>query len=159
MPKYAKKPHAVIRVGAQVAGERLEQIRVAHAGRLTADMVVADAKPKRSPLHKSFEWDDTKAASRYRLVQAGDLIRAIVVVTDEAPDAAPVRAFVNIESDDRHYTSVQHAMSDKELRGQVVNRALLEITQWETRYRDLKELAEVFAAIKKVKRKKNKKVA
>lgn len=154
MLKYKKKPHVNIKVGAQVAGERLESIRKGNKGRLTPVMVVEDARPKKSPLHNAFEWDDTKAAESFRLVQAGDLIRAIIVVTDEAPDAQPVRAFVNIESGDRHYTSVQHAMSDKELRGQVVNRALLELTQWETRYKDLKELAVVFSAIKKVRRQK-----
>lgn len=159
MPKYGKKAHAVIRIRAQVAGERLEQIRLTHGGKLTPELVVRDAKPKKSPLHKAFEWDDTKAAANYRIVQAGDLIRAIIVVTDEAPDATPVRAFVHVEDDERHYTSVQHAMSDKELRAQVVNRALLELTQWEQRYKDLKELAEVFAVIRKVKRKKRGKAA
>ena len=154
MPKYRKKPHVNIKVGAQVAGERLESIRKGNKGRLTPAMVVDDARPKMSPLHNAFEWDDTKAAAGFRLVQAGDLIRCIIVVTDEAPDAPPVRAFVNIETDDRHYTSIQHAMSDKDLRLQVVNRAMSELTQWETRYRDLKELAVVFAAIKKVRRQK-----
>jgi len=154
MPKYAKKPYVNIKVRAQVAGERLELIRTTNGGRLTPELVVRDAKPTKSPLHLAFEWDDTKAAARYRIVQAGDLIRAIIVVTDEAPDSVPVRAFVNVEDDERHYTSVQYAMSDKELRAQVVNRALLELTQWQQRYKDLKELAEVFSVIKKVNRKK-----
>jgi len=156
MPKYTKKPHVNIKVRAQVAGERLEKIRLTHAGRLTPEMVVKDAKPKKSPLHCAFEWDDSKAAAGYRIVQARDLIRAIIVVTDEAPDATPVRAFVHIEDDERHYTSVQHVMSDKQLRTQVVNRALKELTDWQKRYEELKELAVVFAAIKKVKRRKGK---
>lgn len=156
MPKYAKKPHVNIKVRAQVAGERLEQIRLTHAGKLTPEMVVRDAKPKRSPLHKAFEWDDTKAAASFRLVQAGDLIRAIIVVTDEAPDAAPVRAFVHVEDEEKHYTSVQCVMSDKELRAQVINRALKEVTDWQRRYEDYKELAGVFVAIGKAKRRKEK---
>lgn len=154
MPKYAKKPHAIIKVRAQVAGERLELIRIKHAGRLTPEMVVSDAKAKKSPLHDAFEWDNTKAAVAYRLVQAGDLIRAIIVVTDEAPNMPPVRAFVNVEDDTRHYTSIQHAMSDKELRAQVVSRALKELGEWQQRYKDLNELSAVFAAIRKARKKK-----
>jgi hypothetical protein len=47
-------------------------------GRLTPDDVVADAVNPDSPLHGEFEWDDSEAANRYRIVQARQLIRSVV---------------------------------------------------------------------------------
>lgn len=35
-------------------------------GRLTPQLVVNAAKNPKSALHSRFEWDDTKAAARYR---------------------------------------------------------------------------------------------
>ena len=42
--------------------------------------VVAAAKPKTSPLHCEFTWDDTKAAHEYRLNEARHLIRVVTWV-------------------------------------------------------------------------------
>jgi len=52
--------------------ERLDSL--AARGHLTPRDVVADAKRKDSPLHSYFEWDNAKAATKYRLVQARRLI-------------------------------------------------------------------------------------
>ena len=54
---------------------RLSAIAADNNGKLRVDDVLADAKKSSSPLHDQFEWDDTKAAEKYRLVQA----RALVV--------------------------------------------------------------------------------
>ena len=154
MPKYGKKPHVNIKVRAQVAGERLELIRVKHAGRLTAEMVVLDAKPKQSPLHDAFQWDDTKAAAAHRLWQASYLIRSITVIVEKSPTNRPVRAFVHFErpSGESHYKSVVEVMSSADLRAEMLNRALKEAEEWQQRYKDLDELAGVFAAIKAAKK-------
>lgn len=57
--------------------ERLAKL--ARAGRLTPDQVVADARKPTSPLHDEFEWDDSKAAQKYRLEQARGLIASVEV--------------------------------------------------------------------------------
>jgi hypothetical protein len=64
----------------------LEQIRKRHKGRITRKMVVDAARRKDSPLHRYFEWNDTKAAEKYRLDQAQELITryVVVVVVDKA---------------------------------------------------------------------------
>lgn len=46
---------------------------------LTAVQVVEAAREESSPLHGSFTWDDTEAAARYRLIQAGRLISSFRV--------------------------------------------------------------------------------
>jgi hypothetical protein len=48
-------------------------------GSVDAETVVDVAKSPKSPLHACFEWDDTKAAHKYRLVQARTIIRSIGV--------------------------------------------------------------------------------
>lgn len=137
------------KIDAQVAGEELERIRVRNNGRLDNGDVVREARDKASPIHSAFEWNDKKAAEAYRLDQAGDLIRSIdVVMTEPDGPKKQLRAFVSVKRDeDRSYTSIGHAMSDEELRAQVVAQAWAELDAWRKRYAELVELAKVFAVI------------
>ena len=146
--QYAWKPG--FRVGgldAQVVGERLDAIRERDGG-ITAEAVVDDARPVDSPLHPAFEWDDSVAAEKYRLDQARYLIRAVVIQRPDVEEPRPVRAFVVVKESDGNevYTSTIKALSDEELRRQVLERALRELDAWRRRYEDLAELAEVLAA-------------
>lgn len=47
------------------------------SGRLVPGDVVEAARDPDSPLHSHFTWDDTEAADKYRLQQAGVLIRSV----------------------------------------------------------------------------------
>ncbi len=59
-------------------------------GNLTAQSVVDAARPKTSPLHEAFEWDDSAAAESWRLDQARSMIKSIeIVVIEEEGDAEP----------------------------------------------------------------------
>lgn len=145
---YKWKEAVSIPVDPQVAGEELEKIRIRQNGRLESEDVVSAARPADSPLHPAFEWNDKKAAEKWRLEQAGHLIRSIVVTLDDTGDREPVRAFVSVKRDeDRSYTSVQHALADAELRAQVVAAALAELDAWRKRHAELVELARIFTAI------------
>lgn len=151
---YKWRAHAGVSIPAQVAGEELERIRVSNNGRLAQEDVVAAAKRKTSPLHSAFEWDDKAAAHQHRLSQAGYLIRKLDVVTvaNDDEQSKPIRAFVNVtRDDDRSFTSIAHAMSDDELREQVIARARKELEDWQSRYDDLIEFSSVFAAIEQMK--------
>lgn len=149
MTTYFWKPNVSIPVKPQIAGERLETIRVRNNGRLTAEDVVEDARPEDSPLHPAFEWNDDVAAEKWRAEQARYLIRSLVVRVDRAEgEPTPIRAFVSVERDeDRSFTSLAHAMSDEELRQQVLNRAWAELLAWRRRYQEYQELAAIFSAI------------
>lgn len=139
---------------AQAAGEELERIRRARNGNMIAADVLKEARKSSSPLHSVFEWDDKKAAHHYRLSQAGDLIRAVVIVDESRPDSAPVRAFVNVGvDDDRGYTSVVAAMSDTVMRAQVISRAWKELEDWRKRYDGLVEFSQVFEVVDQTNRK------
>lgn len=139
-------------LSAQAAGEELERIRKMRNGNMIAADVLKEARKASSPLHSVFEWDDKKAAHHFRLGQAGDLIRAVVVMDDTKPGAPPVRAFVNVGiDDDRGYTSVIAAMSDTVMRAQVISRAWKELEDWRKRYEGLLEFSQVFAVVDQTK--------
>lgn len=65
-------------------------------GTLTPQMVVDAARPDEAPLHDRFEWDDSVAGEKYRLVQAGVLIRKahVKIETGEPRGPVQVRAFL-----------------------------------------------------------------
>ncbi len=135
---------------AQTVGDHLERLRQRHEDELTAELVVKDARREKSPLHSVFEWDDDAAAHQYRLEQARLLLRHIVFVPEDKPDAEPMRYYVHLDNGRSYYTSIIAAMSDEEKRQRVLRTALKELESWERRYRAYEELAEVFASAGKV---------
>lgn len=139
------------KLDAQAVGEHLEHLRELH-GQLTAEVTVDDARPKNSLLHPVFEWNNKVAAEEYRKEQARLLIRSVVVIPgDDQGPAQPYRAFVVIsEFGEQGYTSTYVALNDPQLRAQVLARALRELRQFQAKYRELDELAEVFSAAKRL---------
>lgn len=147
---YAWRPGSRISIDPQRAGRELESIRKQEGGELTQNSVVERARSANSALHEHFEWDDTKAAEQHRLSQAGELIRSIVIDVTRSNVEPPkhMRAFVNVTTEGRqHYTSTVHALSDAELRAQVVAKAWADLEAWRKRHAELVEFAKVFTAI------------
>jgi hypothetical protein len=67
-------------------------------GRLSAEEVVEIATPADHPLHDLFVWDDTEAAHRYRVWQAGQMIRSVKIlvsgVQDDELDEFKIREWI-----------------------------------------------------------------
>lgn len=61
-----------------VAYVEFERIR-AEEGRIAPSVVVDAARDEDNPLHPAFEWDDAVAGDEYRLIQARQLIRSLVI--------------------------------------------------------------------------------
>jgi hypothetical protein len=79
---------------------------------LPSDVVKAAREPSH-PLHKRFDWDDTKAAHKWRLSQARDLIASVVVEYEDSPGrVVKVQAFHHLRSEGPGYfpteTIVKH---------------------------------------------------
>ena len=84
--------------------DELQRIRDRH-GKLSARLVVDDARDPAHPLHERFNWDDTSAAESWRVHQAAELIRSVRIRYVEATDKAPartVRAFHAVRREDGH---------------------------------------------------------
>lgn len=54
-------------------------------GSLSAPDLLDAARPKDSPAHKAFEWNDKKAGEEYRLTQARHWIRRVRIIHEERP--------------------------------------------------------------------------
>ena len=55
-------------------------------GEVRPSALVEAARPKSSPAHNAFEWDDSKAGEEYRLIQARTWIRNVQIIVDEQPE-------------------------------------------------------------------------
>lgn len=145
---YKWKESGGLKADAQIVGDELERIRVHNNGRLEPKSVVEESRPKSAPLHSLFEWNDKRAADSWRREQASYIIRHIEVVLDDTGQRPPIRAFVSVQrEEDRSYTSIQHALSEDELRAQVVAQAWSELEAFRKKYAELVEFARLFALI------------
>lgn len=142
-------PTSLVKMDAQIVGDELEKLERERQHKLTPDEIVRAAADAASPLHPAFEWDDTKAAERYRVDQARHLVSLIdVVIIKPDQSEAQIRAFVSVSHDDgRGYTSTVHALGDEELRKQVIHRAWQELEAWRQRHAELSEFGRIFSAI------------
>jgi hypothetical protein len=131
----------------------LKRIAEENDGLLQPETVVDEARPVSSPLHSRFEWDNTVAGEAYRLWQARQLIRVVVEVITQTGEKENV--FVSLSSDRKEsgYRVMTEVLTDKQMRAQMLSDALAELECFRDKYKRLKELAAVFSAIKKVRKK------
>lgn len=130
----------------------LKRLADAHGGNLQPKTVVDSARDDESPLHGSFNWDDTSAAEQWRLQQARQLIRAVVTYEKVGSGkSVPCRVFVSLtpdrEEDGGGYRLSNSVMSDVDYRRQMLADAMAEMQRFKEKYRRLSELAKVFAAM------------
>jgi 2-methylcitrate dehydratase PrpD len=142
-------------IPADVAGTELQRIEEQRGGLRAAD-VVDESRPEAAPLHPVFEWQDEVAAEKYREHQARQVIRSVRVVrSPDLPQATPrkpVVAFVSVTDQEgqRSYRSMARVLGDEEMRQQMVDEALRQLSGLQKRYSHLKELTGVFEAINEV---------
>lgn len=133
----------------------LELIRKQHRGLLRPGDVVEYARDETTALHGQFEWNDTKCGQEYRLWQARELIQVHVTVLHELTD--PVRAYVSLRDDRKRpgggYRALVNVLRSPTLREALLRDALADLERLREKYRVLKELAPLFAAMDKIKSK------
>jgi hypothetical protein len=136
--------------------DELEKIRKRNLGLLRPEDVVQAAKPKSSPLHNRFDWDDGTAAHNWRLEQARHIIRVFVQVLETDKGTAESRVFVALSSDKSSgggYRVLTDVLCDDILRKALLQDAYEDMRRFTQKYSALKELADVFNAMDKAKRK------
>ena len=142
------------REGARTRGLKIDAVAPVLArierkkGMVTPQAVLQEAKKPASPIHSWFQWDETEAAHQYRLLQAGELIRAVTVKVIPGEERS-VRAYVHL-GDPKTYESVVTVMGDEDKRSILLGRALRELEVFRAKYDTLTELAAVFAAMDEV---------
>lgn len=111
----------------------------------TPESVLEKAKDENTELHKCFEWDDTVAAEKYRLIQASQIIRTLVIKGTETTEN-PVRAF-QITSEPKVYAPTRVFLTDENEYATLLQRVTAELKQIRNRYNQISELESVFEAI------------
>lgn len=142
--------HYVADCEAEVAYKELLRIKRQNGNLLQTQVVVEEAEKKRSPLHFCLEWDDSVAGHEFRLRQARSLVNHLVIVDERSSQTRGDPCFVNVKIDNdtayQGYVRTEEALTDKQMRRQVLNNALRDLRVWERRYNHLDELAKVFDA-------------
>ena len=141
---------------AAIYGTRLSEL-VEKNGFITPGIVVEDARNARSPLHDFFDWDNTVAAEKWRIVQARSLIMhvSITVVSENKPT---IRQFFSVtptkemNTDEiKVYIPIGDVMNNEKQREEVIKYAKRELEGWTLRYAQYSELFGVIKAIKRFK--------
>ena len=132
-----------LKVSAAAAANELERIFKKY-GEIAPETVVEESRAEESVLHDLFEWDDAKAAEKYRVTQARFIIRNIV--NEEGTEDGPilVRSYHNME---QAYAPTTVIMSDRDMRERLLEQALAEMESFRAKYHHLKALADVFIAM------------
>lgn len=129
--------------------QELDEVMAAHGERLNkADIVQFARENTDSVLHTQFEWDDSIAAEKHRLLQAGNIVRLHVTVLKQAP--TKIRAFVSIAEDrvsGGGFRDIQSVLTTPELRAQLLMQAYADLASFRRKYAALEELSRVFAEI------------
>lgn len=153
--KWKRTPKG--KVDAQVAGEHIEEIKEKRGG-ITPQLLVIEAKKKRSPLHNCFEWDDSAAAEQYRIVQAREILRYLVVVIEletENEEEIYVRGFVapldTDEDSQTSYLTISEVMADEDLDRAYKQQILRELKAIKHKSKSYDEFSKVNRAIEEVK--------
>ena len=134
-----------------------KELRALHSrdGVLPCEAVLDAARPKNSPLHDYFTWDDSRAAERYRLIEAGRLIATVRIEyrRKKAAQVVYTPAFIPTGTNSegkREYFPVEEVTRNEFLQQKALADARSEMEGTRARYShlvDLLELStEVFAA-------------
>ena len=134
-------------VDAQKVGEEIQII--GNSGEINAKSVVKYARENQSSeLHKIIEWDDTKAAEKYREFQARRILTSVTIVRPEqkADEELPeIRAFYNEKGS--RYMPVTTIVRNEDSYKNLLKQAMIELQAFKKKYSMLVELKEIFDLI------------
>ena len=128
-------------VSAQKAGEHIEELN-RELGEVTPQIMVDDARPEDALMHPLYEWNDAKAAEKYRHNQAKKILSELVIVRvseDERELPEPTKAFVSIKprNESASYKPIVEALSDEDTKKQVIENARMELDSYTRKYSNL----------------------
>jgi hypothetical protein len=131
--------------------ELAKEINLLAKGRKTVSpkALVDAARSKKSPLHKYFDWDDRKAAEKWRIEQARYYLRMITIYVEEVD--AEIRAFMPADKSrgnkPRGYIPMHRILSSEERMENMLEIALEELRAFKVKYSMLKNLCEAISEI------------
>jgi hypothetical protein len=114
---------------------------------VTPENVLDKARDDSTELHKCFEWDNSIAGEKYRLIQARDVIRHFVIeYKKDEEEPQKIRTY-QISTTTNQYKPARVILQNPDEYAALLERAKDELRDIQRRYNTLAELEEVFAAI------------
>jgi hypothetical protein len=153
MKKYSWKID-FFQTDANKVGKELEKIE--QNGDLNTEAIVEYARNPKTTLNKMFEWDNTIAGEKYRIIQASRIITNIQVDyigKDEDGDEKPkqVRAFVKTTKKTKEsYQNIEAVVSDAGKYAMLLEKAYKELNGTKNRYKELEEIQELLKDIPEI---------
>jgi hypothetical protein len=132
--------------------QSLETLANENRGELTPATVVEYARPKASPIHDRFTWNDKVAGEKFRLVEAAMLIRSVRVSFEQndGTKSVPMRAWVNVREqygEPGAYVPIQRALTSTETTDMILTQAKREADAFRQKYAGLEAARKVVEAI------------
>lgn len=150
---WSHKSKALKAIEPEEAVAELERLREENGGLVTPAQMVEAARDPGHLFHGCFEWDDTKAAERYRRDQARHVIRSVRIYA-EGREVAPAYVAVRVKTDDgasrRGYMESREAAQKENLRAQVLRQALKQMLSMRARFQRFAELAGVWQEVEAI---------
>lgn len=116
------------------------------------EQILKKAQNKKTELHKCFNWNDADCAYRYRLQQAGEIVRQLIVITRPEPEenVQPTQFRLLMKNENTHdsgYKQVLTMVRDEDEYKKLLAQAMAELQTFKQKYSCLSELAEIISLI------------
>lgn len=146
---YSWKINGIYKANPQEIGEEINSI----GNEFTTKDIINKARNQNTKLHNLFEWDDVIAGEKYREIQAGDIVRNLVIVkqseTGELQNTN-IRVFVNTSQRKGVYKPIASVIKVQEEYELLLQQALKELQVFKNKYANLAELTELFGIIEEL---------
>ena len=138
-----KNGYGFFKADAQLVAEEILEI----GDDVHAEDILDKARNEDTELHKCFEWDDGIAAEKYRLQQARDIVKLLVIREESEPvDRPEIRLFYKTDQQEGYKPTKIIVKKEDEYR-LLLERAYGELRAFKAKYSMLTELQEIFDLI------------
>lgn len=119
-------------------------------GKLTPRVIVDVARDPDHPLHNRFEWDNSVAAEKYRLHQAGELVRSVEIkYQGSGGDLRKVRGFSSITREntpEMTYEPTEEVLENPITAKILLNQLRRDWMSFKQRYEHMREFRDIILA-------------
>ena len=156
--EFERRKGFVLKTNPQIVGEVCQGLE--QGGKLTPKNLVDASRDVNAPLHNEFEWRDGVAAEKYREVQAGYIIRSVVVKISQLPITVtqmklkltdvkePTVRFFHATERDNSYDSIETVSNNDEKRIALLKDCFKDIAAFKEKYNVLRSvLPKLFQSI------------
>jgi len=114
----------------------------------TPAQILDKARDGGTELHKCFEWDDTRAAERWRIQQARHIVCSLVIkeTDDDATNKPEIRVFYKTDNSSG-YKPTTLILQDKDEYQKLLEKAKAEALSYKRRFEHLAEVDEIIESI------------